>query len=272
MRPSRDQILTRTTRSPSTRSWTTRSTASSAAAPPAQERELDRRLDDALARERRELARVAKRLVVAQAPEDEQRARSEHGEHRRALRARTARRAASPCSLRAYDQGPIVARTVPPAACDASVDNFGRSVEMRYVSGVIVGTVVAAALLLAPVAGAKDGDIRVAGTCSKASTSKLKLSGEDAGIEVEFEVDQNRNGVRWNVVLLRNGTQVAKRVRVTTRPERLVRGALRDREHAPGPIASWRGRRAPRARSVSPGPPSDGRSMLDRCARRTTTR
>ena len=89
---------------------------------------------------------------------------------------------------------------------------------MRYVSGVIVATVVAAALLLlAPVAGAKDG-VRVAGTCSKASTSKLKLSGEDAGVEVEFEVDQNRNGVRWNVVLLRNGTQVAKRVRVTRAP------------------------------------------------------
>ena len=88
---------------------------------------------------------------------------------------------------------------------------------MRYVSGAIVGTVVAAALLLAPVAGAKDG-VRVAGTCSKASTSKLKLSGEDAGVEVEFEVDQNRTGVRWNVVLLRNGTQVAKRVRLTRAP------------------------------------------------------
>ena len=65
---------------------------------------------------------------------------------------------------------------------------------------------------------AKDGDIRVRGTCTKSSTSKLKLSEEDGRIEVEFEVDQNRNGVRWNVVLLRNGTQVAKRVRVTRAP------------------------------------------------------
>jgi hypothetical protein len=60
--------------------------------------------------------------------------------------------------------------------------------------------------------------VRVAGTCTKASSSKLKLSREDAGTEVEFEVDQNRNGVRWRVVLFRNGTQVASRVRLTRAP------------------------------------------------------
>ena len=51
-----------------------------------------------------------------------------------------------------------------------------------------------------------------------ATCAKLKLSREDAGTEVEFEVDQNRNGVRWRVVLFRNGTQVASRVRVTRAP------------------------------------------------------
>lgn len=76
----------------------------------------------------------------------------------------------------------------------------------------------AAALLLAPAAVAKDGDVRVAGTCSGSTTSKLKLSPEDGGIEVEFEVDQNRNGVRWRVVLVRNGTRVATRVGVTRGP------------------------------------------------------
>ena len=50
------------------------------------------------------------------------------------------------------------------------------------------------------------------------ATPKLKLSEEDGGIEVEFEVDQNRNGVRWTVTLFRNGTQVARRVRVTRGP------------------------------------------------------
>ena len=77
----------------------------------------------------------------------------------------------------------------------------------------------AAALLLAPTVAAKDGrDVRVAGTCTASSTSKLKLSPEDGRVEVEFEVDQNVNGVRWRVVLLRDGSRVAGRVAVTRGP------------------------------------------------------
>ena len=58
-------------------------------------------------------------------------------------------------------------------------------------------------LALVPTTIAKDGDVLVRGVCTKASTSKLKLSPEDGAIEVEFEVDQNRNGVRWSVSLRR---------------------------------------------------------------------
>lgn len=59
------------------------------------------------------------------------------------------------------------------------------------------------ALVAAPVGAAKRGDdIRVAGVCTNASTSKLKLSAEDRGIEVEFEVDHNRIGAPWRVVLV----------------------------------------------------------------------
>ena len=61
------------------------------------------------------------------------------------------------------------------------------------------------ALTAAPLAVAKDGDIRVAAR-ARASTSKLKLSDEDGRIEVEFEVDQNRNGVRWDVLIFRTGS------------------------------------------------------------------
>jgi hypothetical protein len=78
--------------------------------------------------------------------------------------------------------------------------------------------VLGAALLLAAAAAAKDGDVLRAGTCTSVSTSKLKLSPEDGGIEVEFEVDQNRNGVRWSVVLTRNGAAVGRTVRVTRGP------------------------------------------------------
>jgi hypothetical protein len=89
---------------------------------------------------------------------------------------------------------------------------------MKLTATIVVTGIVGALLALAPAALAKDGDVRVAGTCTKASSSKLKLSREDAGTEVEFEVDQNRNGVRWRVVLFRNGAQVASRVRVTRAP------------------------------------------------------
>jgi hypothetical protein len=75
-----------------------------------------------------------------------------------------------------------------------------------------------AALAAVAPASAKDGDIRVAGKCSGPTTAKLKLSQENGRIEVELEVDQNRNGVTWNVVLKRNGSEVARLARVTKAP------------------------------------------------------
>ncbi|MGH3132898.1 MAG: hypothetical protein ACRDNY_04000 [Gaiellaceae bacterium] len=72
--------------------------------------------------------------------------------------------------------------------------------------------------LLVPAVSAKDGDVLVRGVCSSSSTLKLKLSPEDGRIEVEFEVDQNRNGVRWTVVLRRATRVVARGARVTRPP------------------------------------------------------
>jgi hypothetical protein len=88
---------------------------------------------------------------------------------------------------------------------------------VRQITTVLVA-VLGATLVLAAAAAAKDGDVLRAGTCTQASTSKLKLGPEDGGIEVEFEVDQNRNGVRWKVVVVRNGSVVASRTRVTRGP------------------------------------------------------
>lgn len=90
---------------------------------------------------------------------------------------------------------------------------------MKWSIGITAAVVPAAlALLAAPIGTAKDGDVLVAGSCTKAATSKLRLSEEDGRIEVEFEVDQNRNSVRWSVVLSHNGTRVARLTRVTRRP------------------------------------------------------
>ena len=89
----------------------------------------------------------------------------------------------------------------------------------KWSVGIMVAVLgVAVALAAAPAGVAKRGDVRVVGACTKASTSKLKLSEEDGGIEVEFEVDQNRNGVRWTVVLTQNGKRVARLTRVTRAP------------------------------------------------------
>jgi hypothetical protein len=61
-------------------------------------------------------------------------------------------------------------------------------------------------------------DIRVAGTCTGSSSAKVKLSPEDGRIEVEFEVDQNRNGVSWKWGLARNGRTIASGRAVTKAP------------------------------------------------------
>ena len=83
--------------------------------------------------------------------------------------------------------------------------------------GAAVAALVGLALVASPAGVAKDGDVLVRGTCTKSSSSKLKLSREDGRVEVEFEVDQNRNGVTWRIVLERNGTRVFSGAR-TTRP------------------------------------------------------
>ena len=66
----------------------------------------------------------------------------------------------------------------------------------------------AVALVAVPAALANGRDhraVRIQGVCTQHSSSKLKLSREDRRIEVEFQVDQNQNGVPWRVTLSRNG-------------------------------------------------------------------
>jgi hypothetical protein len=70
--------------------------------------------------------------------------------------------------------------------------------------------------------GARDGrrrnEKRVAGSCTGGSTAKLKAKHDDGRLEVEFEVDQNRSGVRWTVRVRRNSTLVVKTSAVTRAP------------------------------------------------------
>jgi len=64
--------------------------------------------------------------------------------------------------------------------------------------------------------GSRD-DVRRAGRCTGASSVKIKLSPENGRLEVEGEVDQNRNGVRWTWSM-RRGTRVIRSGRAITRP------------------------------------------------------
>jgi hypothetical protein len=46
----------------------------------------------------------------------------------------------------------------------------------------------------------------IKGTCTRDSTSKLKVKPDSSRLQTEFEVDQNRNGVTWKVTVSRNGS------------------------------------------------------------------
>jgi hypothetical protein len=101
----------------------------------------------------------------------------------------------------------------------------------------LITTLLASAVLVAAPMGAaaKDGDIIRTGSCSASTDWKLKLSPENGRVEVEFEVDQNRNGQTWNVKLKRNGSSFWSGQRTTQAPSgsfearRVVAGVSGDR-------------------------------------------
>jgi hypothetical protein len=68
-----------------------------------------------------------------------------------------------------------------------------------------VATLAAAAVLAPATALANDGDVERTGRCSSYGRYDLKLSPENRGIEVEFEVDVNRTGQRYRVKMFHNG-------------------------------------------------------------------
>jgi hypothetical protein len=90
---------------------------------------------------------------------------------------------------------------------------------MRTIQRLVVAAVlVVSALALAPAAGAKAGDVIRTGACSGPSDWKLKLSPEDNGIQLEFQVDSNRVGQTWRVRIRENGVLIFSGTRVTKAP------------------------------------------------------
>lgn len=85
--------------------------------------------------------------------------------------------------------------------------------------GALLAAVVGLSFAAAGPVDAKGGDATIVrGTCSDGGTWKLKGKHDDGLLEVEFEVDTNRVGQRWNVVITDNGRTVFSGNRVTLAP------------------------------------------------------
>ncbi|MGZ5291660.1 MAG: hypothetical protein ACXWX6_07470 [Actinomycetota bacterium] len=65
------------------------------------------------------------------------------------------------------------------------------------------------------IAAAGDRDVIEEGSCRGSSDWKLKLSPENGGLEVEFEVDQNVTGDRWKVRIRHDGDLAFRGTRTT---------------------------------------------------------
>jgi hypothetical protein len=83
----------------------------------------------------------------------------------------------------------------------------------------ILGVALAGALMLtlagAVPASAGNNDVTKRGSCSGSSEWKLKLSPQDNGIEVEYEVDSNVTGQNWRVKIFQNGDRIFAGTRQT---------------------------------------------------------
>jgi hypothetical protein len=82
-------------------------------------------------------------------------------------------------------------------------------------------SLLAISAVAAPGVSAKHGnasDVIRRGSCTGSSDWKLKLSEEDGRIEVEAEIDTNRNGRTWSVSLRQNGDRFFQGTRITKAP------------------------------------------------------
>lgn len=93
---------------------------------------------------------------------------------------------------------------------------MNRTVLARSATAAVGGLLLLGGLALP--AAAKDGDVRVTGTCSAGARTKLKLGPRDGRIEAELEVDSDRTGQTWTVTMAQNGTEVFRGNRATAGP------------------------------------------------------
>lgn len=91
------------------------------------------------------------------------------------------------------------------------------TLSLRRVAAVgIVTTALAAGSV--PVALAKGPDYRASGTCTQGAAWKIKAKADNSRVEVEFEVDSNRNGQVWTWSLRDNSVVVGTGSATTVAP------------------------------------------------------
>ena len=93
-----------------------------------------------------------------------------------------------------------------------------QSTYRRWTRVSALALVTAATLLPAASADAKAGDIIKRGNCSAKADWKLKASPENGRIEVEGQVDSNRNGQKWSWKIKHNGSLSASGTKTTVAP------------------------------------------------------
>ena len=130
---------------------------------------------------------------------------------------------------------------------------------IRPALAVLALVAAAAPVAVAGTATAGDGDVVRRGSCTGSTDWKLKAKPDDGRIEVEGEVDSNRNGQDWR---WRMGT-TAPSPRAAghhARPQRLVRGGAPDGRTGAAPTRSSSGPATPApARSAAAASASDRR-------------
>jgi len=80
----------------------------------------------------------------------------------------------------------------------------------RRVTVILVALATAAVPASAAARHGGSGAHRAVGACIGSATSKLKVTPDHNRLEVQFELDQNRNGVKWRVVMLRDSSTVVR--------------------------------------------------------------
>lgn len=85
-------------------------------------------------------------------------------------------------------------------------------------AGMLIPFAAATVVATAPAASAKTVATKTAGKCSATSHWKMKAKPDNGRMELEFEVDSNRNGQRWVVRISDNRKLIYAATRITVAP------------------------------------------------------